>query len=209
LVLSPACVKSCFRAANNSTAGHIPARIVDETGTKTFSSGAQMALHLSDMTPAPLPLPEGLAAFLLGQEPAMWHEFALGLDFRAPGGTIDLLLAADRICARPDCDRATAALILARAVQAGFHRGEVPPGFDEGAARDFTLTLAQALREGRFATARFALPPQEHRLIAGVLGLRGPIGLPPLALGHTPHQPPYGFAGLRPHALRGRARRAA
>ncbi|WP_395543010.1 hypothetical protein [Neotabrizicola sp. sgz301269] len=157
-------------------------------------------IHSSFPAPAALvALPEGLTAFLIAQGPAMWHEFALGLDFRASGVTIDLLLAADRICARPECDRATAALILARAVSAGLHRGVVPPGFDAYAARDFTFGLAKALREGRYAAARFALPPQDDRRLALLAGSRGPLALPPPALGQAPHDPPYGFAGLRPH----------
>lgn len=166
-------------------------------------------IHSSFPAPAALvALPAGLTAFLIAQGPAMWHEFALGLDFRASGVTIDLLLAADRICARRDCDRATAALILARAVTAGFHRGEVPPGFDAEVARDFTLGLARALREGRYAAARFALPPQDRRRLFLLEDARGPLALPPLALGQAAHEPPYGFAGLRPH-LRSATARAA
>ena len=73
---------------------------------------------------------QGLTAFLLPEGPDMWHEFALGLDFADPRATIDLLIAANAITLRPDCDRATAALILAKAAAAGFHRGEAPKGFD-------------------------------------------------------------------------------
>lgn len=154
-----------------------------------------------------IPMPEGLTAFLLPEGPAMWHEFALGLDFADPHATIDLLLAADAITARPDCDRATAALILARAVAAGFHRGEVPLGFVPGAAQAFAARLAADLRAGRFAQGRLALPPEALRLVIRMLGPRGPVPLPPLALGSLPHRPRFGFAGWHPVALAGQALR--
>ncbi len=74
-----------------------------------------------------IPMPLGLAAFLDMEGPDMWHAFALGVDFQDPRASIDLLLAADRITRSPACDRATAALLLAKAAVAGFHRGECPP----------------------------------------------------------------------------------
>ncbi|NGM44217.1 DUF4274 domain-containing protein [Rhodobacter sp. SGA-6-6] len=139
-----------------------------------------------------LPLPQGLTAFLLPEGPDMWHEFALGLDFTDPRASIDLLLAADAITSREDCDRATALLILAKARAAGFHCGECPPGFDEDAARAFADRLSAALAAGAFPTARFALPPQAQRLVAGM------AGLPRLRLGWVAHRPHHGFAGWRP-----------
>ncbi len=155
-----------------------------------------------------VPLPQGLTAFLLPEGPAMWHEFALGLDFADPHATIDLLIAADAITRRPDCDRATAALILAKAAAAGFHRGEAPIGFDEGAARAFAVRLTDAMVTGAFATARFGLPPEVLRLVIHQLGPRGPLPLPPLSLGHAPHRPRFGFAGWHPVRRTAQARSA-
>ena len=143
-------------------------------------------------------MPQGLAAFLLPLGPAMWHEFALGLDFADPRATIDLLIAADAVTARPDCDRATAALILAKAVTTGFHRGQCPPAFDGRAARAFANRLSDAMVTGAYPTARFALDPQSLRLVIRALGTRGPLRLPPLSLGVQPHHPPCAFAGWRP-----------
>lgn len=140
----------------------------------------------------PLPLPRGLTAFLLPEGPDMWHEFALGLDFSDPRASIDLLLAADAITSRAECDRATALLILAKARAAGFHRGECPPGFDGDAARAFAGRLSAALAAGAFPTARFALPPQAQRLVAEL------AGLPRQRLGWVAHRPHHGFAGWRP-----------
>jgi hypothetical protein len=153
---------------------------------------------------ASIPLPEGLHGFLAAQSPDMWHEFALGLDFADPKATIDLLLAAATITTSPACDRATAAVILAKAAAAGFHRGECPPGFDEEAARAFAVRLSDALANGAYQSARFALPPEALRLVTKQLGPRGPLPLPALALGHTPHRPRFAFAGWHPvrHALR-------
>ena len=125
----------------------------------------------------------------------MWHEFALGLDFADPCATIDLLIAADAITARPDCDRATAALILAKVSAAGFHRGQVPKGFDEDAARAFAVRLTDALVTGRFISARFGLPPEALRLVIRQLGPHGPLSLPPLSLGKAAARARYGFAG--------------
>ena len=114
----------------------------------------------------PIPLPLGLAAFLMPEGPGMWHVFALGLDFAHPCATIDLLIAADAVTRRPDCDRATAALILAKASLAGFHRGQCPPGFDETAVRAFAVRLTDALLTGAFARADQA-GPAAHRAAAG------------------------------------------
>lgn len=144
-----------------------------------------------------IPMPEGLTACLLPLGPAMWHEFALHLDWATPGGTIDLLLAADRITRQPDCDRATAALILAKAAAAGFHRGAVPPGFEPDAARAFTRRLCDDMVTRRFATARFGLPPAALRLVHRELGPHGPLAMPPLPFGRGAHNPPHGFDGLR------------
>ncbi|MEZ5798914.1 MAG: hypothetical protein R3D63_16445 [Paracoccaceae bacterium] len=157
---------------------------------------------------APVPLPQGLAAFLLSETPAMWHEFALGLDFADPHATIDLLLAAHAITRSADCDRATAALILAKATAAGFHRAEAPAAFDAGAARAFALGLAGDIAAGRFARARFALPPEALRLIIRQLGPRGALRLPPLSLGHVPHRARFAFAGWHPVRRPAQARSA-
>jgi hypothetical protein len=145
-----------------------------------------------------IPMPDGLTALLLPEGPAMWHEFALGLDFTDPAATIDLLLACDAITCHPDCDRATAALILAKSAAAGFHRSACPPGFDALAARAFANRLSDALVTGAFSQASFALPPAALRLIAAQLGPHGPLPLPPLHLGRAAHHPRFAFAGWRP-----------
>jgi hypothetical protein len=149
----------------------------------------------------PIPLPLGLAAFLMPEGPGMWHEFALGLDFAHPCATIDLLIAADAVTRRPDCDRATAALVLAKASLAGFHRGQCPPGFDETAVRAFAVRLTDALLTGAFARADLALPPTALRLVQAQLGPRGPLPMPPFAFGSRAAGARYGFAGWRPVAL--------
>ncbi len=138
----------------------------------------------------------------------MWHEFALGLDFADPRATIDLLIAANAITLRPDCDRATAALILAKAAAAGFHRGEAPKGFDDTTARAFAVRLTDAMVTGQFTAARFALPPEALRLVIRQFGPRGPLPLPPLSLGHAPHRPRFAFAGWHPVRQPARARSA-
>lgn len=156
--------------------------------------------------PDALPMDEGLTAALLRLGPAMWHDFALTLDWAAPGTTIDLLLAAEAVTRRPDCDRATAALILARALAAGFHRAEAPPGFPAEVARAFAIRLQAALAAGRFAAARYGLPPAALRLVQRELGPRGPLPMPPLAFGsHEPEAPFTHCAGRlypRDEALR-------
>lgn len=138
-----------------------------------------------------LPMEQGLTAALLPLGPAMWHDFALSLDWAAPGATVDLLLAADAVTRRPDCDRATAALILARCLGAGFHRGDVPAGFVPEAARAFTIRLQATLAAGRFAVARFGLPPAALRLVQQELGPRGPLPMPPLAFGSHEAEAPF------------------
>lgn len=147
-----------------------------------------------------IPMPDGLSAFLATEGPDMWHEFALGVEFSEPKGSIDLLIAADQVTRSPNCDRATAALLLAKAAEAGFHRGECPPGFDPMAARAFVVRLTDALLTGAFRQARFALPPTALRLVLKELGPRGPLRLPPMAFGSQPHRPSHDFAGWRPVA---------
>ncbi|MFZ1467691.1 MAG: hypothetical protein WAT09_01805 [Paracoccaceae bacterium] len=143
-------------------------------------------------------MPQGLTACLVPLGPDMWHEFALGLEFSDPHATIDLLLAADAITSHPQCDRATAALILAKAAAAGFHRGEAPAAYDGAAARAFANRLTELMVTGTYASARFALPPLALRLVIRQLGPHGPLTLPPLSLGHSPHRPRYGFSAWHP-----------
>lgn len=150
-------------------------------------------------------MPDGLTAFLLPEGPQMWHEFALGLDFTDPLATIDLLLAAETITLRDDCDGATAALILAKALQAGFHRGACPAGFVEGATRAFAARLTGALSAGRTQPARLALPPQARAL---VLAQFAALGLPVPQPGRRRHHPRHGFAGWHPVARPGLAQAA-
>lgn len=140
-------------------------------------------------------MPQGLTEFLLGEGPAMWHEFALGLDFEDPRGTIDLLLAADAIIGRPHCDRATAELILAKAMAAGFHQGRCPVGFVEGAALAFATRLAGLLATDVYQTSRYALPARARQLVARQLGA---LGLPAPRAGRVAHRARLAFAGWRP-----------
>ena len=155
-----------------------------------------------------LPMRDGLTAALLPLGPAMWHDFAQTLDWAAPGATIDLLLAADAITDRPDCDRATAALILACAGAAGFHRGEVPAGFDAGAAQAFTRRLHADLAAGRFAVARFGLSPSALQLIHRELGPQGALPLPPLTFGRAEVEAPAAHVAGRLYPPSAQLRRA-
>jgi hypothetical protein len=148
--------------------------------------------------PLSVPMPHGLAAVLMPEGPDMWHEFALGLDFADPHATIDLLIAADQITAHPDCDRSTAALILAKAVEAGFDRGQTPPGYDEAAACALTLRLAETITKGGYVSCRLALPFDAVQLVTRQLGPQGVLPLPPLSFGQMPHRPRFAFAGWRP-----------
>jgi hypothetical protein len=145
-------------------------------------------------------MPQGLTAFILPEGPDMWHEFALGVEFAAPCATIDLLMAADAVTAQPTCDHATAALILAKAAGVGFHRGDAPAAYDDQAAHAFANRLTDGMVTGRFATARFGLPPEALRLVIRQLGPHGPLALPPLSLGKGLHRPRYVFEGW--HAVR-------
>ncbi len=142
-------------------------------------------------------LPKGLTAFLLEEGPDMWHEFALGLDWGARGATIDLLLAADRICRHPDCDPATAAVLLAKALAAGFAESRVPPGYDENAAWAFTLRLGQRLTTAPMTPARFRLPPAMRVLVDIHLGPDSATPLPALPNGTRMHRPAFAFLGAR------------
>lgn len=143
-------------------------------------------------------MPQGLTAFLLPLGPEMWHEFALGPDFRDPRAPFDLLLAAHTITTQPDCDRATALLILAKAVEAGFLRAEVPAAFDGRTARAFVQHLSAALTAGRFAAADLALPAQAEQVVETALRSLETKALLSVAMGRQSHRPPFGFAGWRP-----------
>ena len=187
--------------ATSDAFGRNCARIIHKDGAMVNVSGAQM-------TDA-LPMPNGLTQEILPLGPDMWHEFALGLDWADPHATIDLLIAADQIIRQPACDRATAALLLARASSAGFHRGQAPAGFDGQAARAFTIRLTDALLTGAFPTARLLLPPTALRLVLQQLGPRGPLPMPPFSFGNHPHKPPHAFAGWHLTALPKAHRRAA
>lgn len=138
----------------------------------------------------------GLVEFILPLGSSMWHEFALGLDWRAPDATSDLLDAATAIIRAPGCDLATAALILAKAVGAGLHDGSGPACHDDVAARSFVLWLHGLLRTHVFP-ARFALPPDELRYLGRQLGPHGPFPIRYPMFGTADHHPPYRFQGAR------------
>jgi hypothetical protein len=143
-----------------------------------------------------IPMNNGLMAWAQHQGPAMWHEIAKGLDFATPLGTIDLLLAAQWITHQSECDRATALLLLARAAEAGFHKGLAPAAMYPEAAQAFSHSLARALTADQFPDAHFALTADEIALLEKHFG---PTGAFPLGLdfqkssGKAAHNPPFAF----------------
>ncbi len=139
----------------------------------------------------------------------MWHEFAIGVDFADPRATIDLLIAADQITRSPDCDRATAALLLAKAAVAGFHRGDCPAGFDETAARAFAVRLTDALVTGVYETARLALPPLALRMVRAELGPARAAAPAALGLWQPPASGALRIRGLAPVSTASSRARAA
>jgi hypothetical protein len=148
-----------------------------------------------------LPLNEGLLDWTRRQSRDTWHELAKVADFTAQGATIDLLLALHWVSQHPDCDRATALLILTRALQAGLHGKDCPPQMAPQAAKAFCKGLHNALKAGCFLQETLLLTDDDKAAITAQLGDDGPFALPAdlrATAGETPHRPAYGFAHQRP-----------
>lgn len=150
---------------------------------------------------AMMPLEQGLARWMKGQSSEMWYEFARGVQFDAPGATIDLLLAADWISRQPGCDRSTALVLLLRAVQAGLLTS-APPGLDAEVSRAFCLDLHARLARGKWS-ARWRIGTAKLQLIRAYFGADGQLPLPEAVLhgGSFGAHPGYVFAGTRPYTL--------
>ncbi len=148
---------------------------------------------------AAVAMPEGLTAWMQTQGPKVWHAFARGVDFAAPGATIDLLLAAHWIARQPDMDRATGLLLLARALKAGLHV-TAPAAMDDAAARAFCLHLHQRLSLSA-APARLPVMPDDQALIEGLFNGDGPLPLPHSPLKHGLAPCAVTFSANRPHGI--------
>lgn len=96
--------------------------------------------------------------------PASWHELAKAGDFADLRSGIDLLITGFWITQQPSCDRATAMLFLAKAVQAGFLNSP-PIQHDARATRSFCIWLHRQIDEARFASADFSLSDDDWKLI--------------------------------------------
>jgi hypothetical protein len=151
-----------------------------------------------DETGTAVPLPQGLLAWMQGQGPEVWHAFARSVRFGAPHATIDLLLTADWISRQPGCDRATAVLLLARAVEAGLET-HAPVAMDDAAAQAFCADLQRRLATGA-APARFALMQTEQRLVARHFALDAELRTAQALQSRSSKSPQaaYQFAGNRP-----------
>ncbi len=148
-----------------------------------------------------LPLPEGLLDWTRRQNRDTWHEMACKADFRAPGASIDLLLALHWISQQPACDRATALMILVQATEAGLHAKDCPPQMAPQAAKAFCKGLHNALANDCFLHETIGLTAQEKAQIDAQLGPNGPFHLDEAhrcTAGQMPHRPTYGFAQQRP-----------
>ncbi|MFM2365553.1 MAG: hypothetical protein RIR95_160 [Pseudomonadota bacterium] len=148
-----------------------------------------------------LALEKGLMGWAMHQGPAMWHEIAKGVDFNNPRATIDLLMTAEWITHQKECDRATALLFLARAVEAGFDKGQANPAMHPEAAVAFTHSLARAISAHQFPIAQFGLTKDEQTLAQTCFGADGPLQLGTEALntGIAAHNPPFAFYQTRPY----------
>jgi len=149
----------------------------------------------------------GLKAWMQGQGPKVWHAFARGVDFAAPGATIDLVLAAHWIARQPDMDRATGLLLLARALQAGLHI-HAPVAMDDAAARAFCLHLHQRLSL-QDAPARLPVMADDLALIAGLSAGDAPLPLPAVAIPYGIAPCAFAFRDNRPYLIANALRRAA
>ena len=149
----------------------------------------------------PLPLTEGLLDWIRRQSRDTWHEIARKADFADPAATIDLLLALNWISLQPDCDRATALLILTRAAEAGLHAADCPAQMAPEAAHNFCRALYAALEAGGFLQESLALSRRDRALIDRQLGPNGPFPLSDddrQSAGRTVHRPAFGFYRQRP-----------
>jgi hypothetical protein len=122
-------------------------------------------------------MPQGLLAWARGQGPASWHEIARYCDFGDVRSGIDPLLAAYWITRQESCDRATALLFLARALEAGFI-DQPPAHHDLRACLAFSLWLHLRLDDGAYQTADLALTASEAALVRCQLGPHSRLALP-------------------------------
>lgn len=150
---------------------------------------------------AAVPLMQGLTAWMQDQPPEMWYEFARGVQFDAPGATIDLLMTADWIVRQPECDRATALVLLLRTAQAGLFTS-APAGMDAGVTRAFCLSLHQQLAARRWP-ARWRISTAKLQLLRAWFGRDSQMPLPEAVLhgGHHAAHPAHVFAAGRPWLL--------
>lgn len=148
-----------------------------------------------------LPLSEGLLGWTKAQTRDMWHEIARSADFNDPRASIDLLLTLHWISLQPECDRATALLILTRAVEAGLHRKDCPVQMVPQAAKAFCKGLHFALNADCFMKETLALTETEKAEIDAQLGVEGPFPLSEdrrRTSGKDLPRPAYAFVGQRP-----------
>lgn len=148
-----------------------------------------------------LPLSQGLLEWTKAQTRDMWHEIARKADFTDPRATIDLLLTLNWISLQPDCDRATALLILTRAAEAGLHRKECPPQMASQAAKAFCKGLHHALTADCFIRETLALTDEDRTAVDAQLGAEGPFALGEdrrRTAGQTAPRPAFAMLGQRP-----------
>lgn len=148
-----------------------------------------------------LPLSEGLLDWARAQSRDMWHEIARTADFTDPRATIDLLLTLNWISLQPDCDRATALLILTRAAEAGLHRKECPVQMAPQAAKAFCKGLHHALTADCFIKETLALTNEDLSAIDAQLGTEGPLALSEdrrRTAGQSAPRPAFAMVGQRP-----------
>ena len=148
-----------------------------------------------------LPLFEGLLGWSKRQGRDMWHEIARTADFTDPRATIDLLLTLNWISLQPGCDRATALLILTRALEAGLHRKDCPPQMAPQAAKAFCKGLHHALNADCFIQETLALSEADIAAIDAQLGTEGPFALSldrRRTAGQVAPRPPFAMLAQRP-----------
>lgn len=158
-------------------------------------------------------MPEGLLAWARMQGPESWHEIARHCNFTDARFGVDPLLAAYWITQQESCDRATALLFLARAVEAGL-LDQPPAHHDLRASVAFCRWLHLRLDDGCYAEANRTLTAAEASLVRKQLGLTSRLPLPKSvrAVGAMSEGMPV-LAGLRNMAtplaaLRGRIQAA-
>lgn len=122
-------------------------------------------------------LPEGLLGWARKQGPESWQDIARQCDFTDPRAGVDPLLAAYWITQQETCDRATALLFLARAVEAGF-LDHPPAHHDLRACVAFCRWLHLRLDDGFYSEANLPLTASEASLVRRHLGLSSRLPLP-------------------------------